>query len=264
MMDRRPVERETPPCGGFTLIELLVVISIIALLIGILLPVLSNARETARAIACGSNVRQLNIAVQNYGSENKAAVMPQTLFQHPELTDAARGPGYWHDFLIARYLDDRDTNYNIAMEFLTCPSDDLAFEPTPANPSYGYNLHLGWGPFLAPMPGDPKTWRNFSEFVMPGDVITFGDAMHREEFLALYGMPTIANSQTLNYFNGPALGDREIYPFRHHGQTSANVGFLDGHVETVATDAVWELNADPSRVTPAERNRTIATHWVGQ
>jgi prepilin-type N-terminal cleavage/methylation domain-containing protein/prepilin-type processing-associated H-X9-DG protein len=55
---------------GFTLIELMVVVSIIALLIAILLPSLTNARAVARALTCSANLRQLGIASSSYISEN--------------------------------------------------------------------------------------------------------------------------------------------------------------------------------------------------
>lgn len=89
---------------AFTLIELLVVISIIALLIGILLPSLGAARNSARDLRCLANQRQLGIAFFAYATESK-----QTLPATYDNTAAYPGGTDWA-VLISSYLQANGNN----------------------------------------------------------------------------------------------------------------------------------------------------------
>jgi len=65
-----------PSVRGFTLIELLVVIAIIAILAGLLLPVLAKAKQKAQAIQCINNERQLVLSWNMYYGDNQDRLVP--------------------------------------------------------------------------------------------------------------------------------------------------------------------------------------------
>ena len=88
---------------GFTLVELLVVIGIIAVLIGLLLPTLSKAREHANSLKCAANLRSVGHGFAMYLAENKQVYPAAYLYrlgpgETPQRggTGASRSNGYIH------------------------------------------------------------------------------------------------------------------------------------------------------------------------
>src|SRR5262245_16648465 len=71
---------------AFTLVELLVVIAIVSVLVGILLPALTKARQAALAVKCLSNMRQMANGIFLYAADNRGYVTPSSqdsTEQHP-------------------------------------------------------------------------------------------------------------------------------------------------------------------------------------
>ena len=103
--------------AGFTLIELLVVISIIALLIGILLPALGAARSTAKSMQCLANQKQHGIGFLGYAMDNKD-FLPAGFFLDP-------APGSDWLVSISAYFDGETGDYsNASVEnspIMRCP-----------------------------------------------------------------------------------------------------------------------------------------------
>ena len=101
---------------GFTLIELLVVISIIALLMGILLPVMGQARLQAKVVAVNAELREIGMALEAYSFDNNDKYPPTRVdcmlgghfYQLPiELVESKYLPAPGSDTFMAAGIEDR-------------------------------------------------------------------------------------------------------------------------------------------------------------
>ena len=156
-MTTKPTHSNTRP--AFTLIELLVTLGIIALLIGILLPALSGAMESARSVRCQVNLRSLVTGLQMYQEDNDGLLPWVVGFPHtiddpePYLT-------------LTSYLD-ASLPQGIVGEDVTkvdpfaCPSDRIAAPLTGF--SYAYKPG-GAMQVTSEYPEDIPFWRQLSRY----------------------------------------------------------------------------------------------------
>lgn len=216
--------------SAFTIIELLVVISIIALLISILLPALSKARDTAQGIQCGSNIRQAFLALTLYADDyNNRYPMLTTKLPNGSnvLTDRA--------WFTALYVNQSYLRHDVFKKFsnntlalvshaLNCPKETSyqGYSLDQTNAAYeASNFGLNWEIYRVAIPAfyGLSPGMRF-DTPLPRDAIRRPDRVY---FLADTG------SETWSYYM------REVTPptagyvdFRH--QSAASVLWFDGHV----------------------------------
>lgn len=226
----RNTQHATRP--AFTLVELLVVVAIIAILAGLLLPVLNKSKSAAQRAKCANSLHQFGLAGRMYWDDNNGNCF------------AYRGAGtnggqvYWFGWLQNGSDGARafDASWGALYPYMqssgidVCPafnytSPNVKLKATGAAFGYGYNM------YLSPSVAQPVA--SLNRVLHPADTTFLADAAQVDDFLppASHSNPMLeeffyvdletnyANVQ--NYCNGH---------FRH--LQKANVIFCDGHVGT--------------------------------
>jgi len=236
-MSTRSITRRAP--GGFTLVELLVVIGIIAMLIGILLPALNRARQSAISAQCESNLRQISNGVFMYVGDAKGKMVP---YSASIGTPAATV--YWPQIILP-YLNNAQAVW-ICKNF---PQYDNASLSTLNASDYGINLdHVASSINGTPIPVSMASFRGTSHILLLADTqysvplhAKYGTSSFTAGFLRTYSPPDQAAitpaTAASTYLQTTAGMD-----FRHTGH--ANVVYLDGHVGPVTQKQVVSNDGD--------------------
>jgi prepilin-type N-terminal cleavage/methylation domain-containing protein len=157
---------------GFTLVELLVVITIIAVLIGLLLPAIQFAREAARRAQCVNNLKQLGVAVQNYALTMQGLPPSAIIWKGPGGTILTNDFGPFTRILPyieqGNVYDQADpqglytntsvfaASNNVVIQLLLCPSDPNQ-DPI-QNSTFGFTTGNNYGFSM----GDWYVWLGFN------------------------------------------------------------------------------------------------------
>ncbi len=226
--DQKSTRGIKPPLG-FTLIELLVVISIIAVLMGILMPALGRAREQARKIKCQANMRQMGLALQVY--------LPDSDYHLPPSSCHCEEPNeFWLHVL------NQVTREELLLQ---CPEDrakDFVDWDKPLEDqtdcrysSFAVNALLDPVQYRYNSSGKNKYNRTLS-VKHPQSTIWISEAPDTDNF-------NLADHIHPETWEGSVDYAKEFVAWDRHHNTS-NYLFVDGHTESLAIEETYQWPGD--------------------
>ena len=257
-------DRASSSCRAFTLVELIVSISIIAALVGILLPTLGSARDAARGAVCLSGQRQLVTGWMLYAQDNAERVMP---LAYTDAADIGSGDGiYWWGSdgstsgvidhgagFLAPYLD---ASLGVRSVF-ECPTQPVGTYIPQGNPlipeerrftsTYGYN-----GYYLSPSrtPGwsgtiGSQAWKRLSDLDRSSDLLVFADTLLPTSPSRPGRSSALLDPPLLYLGDGEwTVNEHPTTAFRHGSRGpglsgAANAATADGSARAHAAEAGW-------------------------
>jgi prepilin-type processing-associated H-X9-DG protein/prepilin-type N-terminal cleavage/methylation domain-containing protein len=245
----------------FTLIELLVVIAVIALLVAILIPVLRSSKQRARAVLCGSNIKQLTVGLFMYETENQTFPYGYRFVTTPPPggypgNSVCDKPGWWWLNYISESLGANGRN-NTA---LWCPSrqirDPLLDHVLHSN--YGVNRSICKSSELFPgfeedFVGTPL---RSSDMPHPGRTLLIVDSGYSIiSWWHATDVPPVTLGSTIEdaaYVPGLWINkDKNLWPGQEwdaiqgrHPNRTVNIGFADGHLSKSKADNLFVEKTD--------------------
>lgn len=240
---------------AFSLMEMLVVISMIVLLISMLMPSLSGARDVARTAKCLSNARQIAVSWDNYTTDSNGYILEYTLQSKSRALWTQVLRPYFNDehaLLICPTTEDPDDTFGMADSGITGVRFGTATTtwvearpgynaPPPFNRSaYMYNGNMF---SLSSYNTSVERYTKRTNIPSPERSPVLGDGVWRS---ATPGMPGTQKQFPLDLHNPqsgstPANSDGVLrFVTNRHGKVT-NVSFADTHAESVPLNNMWSL-----------------------
>jgi prepilin-type N-terminal cleavage/methylation domain-containing protein/prepilin-type processing-associated H-X9-DG protein len=219
---------------AFTLVELLVVMGLISVLIAMLMPALSAARQQAKTVQCLSNLRQLAVAAENYVALNDG-YYPLAYWRY-----SAKREDDWDFSTLDNWKTVRPGLLwmgHTSMRIQQCPSFE-GKSNTLNDPYTGYNYNTSYigGDQGAHPPAKASQVRE------PSRTALFGDGQWSLGADKYMRAPLLGpDGPSANRYAG-------TQGFRHHGKT--NVAFCDGHAETLGVRFTNTVPGQESKIAP--------------